>query len=413
MKKLIKFLETSYTAYHAVENARTLLTENGFVELRETDAWNLTEGGKYFTVRGGSSLIAFTVGKKRSFHIIASHTDSPCFKLKAIPEMQAEGYTKLNAETYGGGIWYTFFDRPLKVAGRVIVQEGDGLHSELYTGATLVIPSLAVHMNRGVNDGFAPNPQTDLLPLYSFAGEKLDLPERTVSYDLFLTPSQTPFENGAHVEFLSSPRIDNLTSVFSSLQALVSTEGGQINVCACFDNEEVGSGTYQGAGGDFLYNTLSRIGLALGITGEDFARTLAGSFLFSLDNAHAVHPNHGEKCDPTNRPVLGGGIVIKSHANKAYTTDALTCAIAQTVFEKAGAKYQYFYNRSDMRSGGTLGAISLSQAGIPSCDIGLAQLAMHSAVETIAKDDYTELLKGLTAFYNCKIKTDSQTAEVK
>lgn len=412
--ELTEFLRTSYTAYHAVHSAEEMLLQNGFERLHEGDEWHLKTNGRYFVTRASCSLVAFTMGKKNGFNIVASHTDSPCLKLKNNPEITSDGYTKLNVETYGGGIWYTFFDRPLKIAGRIIVKDENGaLKQVLYTSEyTLVIPSVAVHQNRGVNEGFAPNAQADLLPLFALGEAKLDLPENALSYDLYLTPAQEPFVNGANGEFLSAPRIDNLTSVYASLCALTKTDGGQINVCACFDNEEVGSGTLQGADSDFLYSVLKRIALSRGLNEEGFSRALATSFLFSLDNAHAVHPNHGEKCDPTNRPLPGGGIVIKSHANKAYTTDALTSAIAQTVFEKAGAKYQTFYNRSDMRSGSTLGAISLSHVGVPSCDIGLAQLAMHSALETFALCDLNELLKGLTQFFRSEIIINGESVTV-
>lgn len=415
MNGLLQFLETSYTPYHAVENAQKLLNENGFTRLHESEKWELKQDGKYYVVRGGSALIAFTVGERHGYRIVASHTDSPCLKLKNNPVMLADGYTRLNTEPYGGGIWYSFFDRPLRVAGRVIDKKKNGtLEPRLYTGEyTLVVPSVAVHMNRDVNSNFAPNPQTDLLPLYAVGEGALGLSENTVAYDLYLACAQPPFFCGANGELIGTPRADNLTSVYSSLQALVSAKPNAVNVCACFDSEEVGSRTLQGAGSDFLRTTLERISACRKENKEDLARALSASFLLSLDNAHAVHPNRPEKCDPTNRPVLGGGVVIKSHADRAYTTDALTCAVVQTIFDKAGVKYQHFFNRSDMRSGSTLGAISLSQVGVPSCDIGLAQLAMHSAVETFSKDDYAALERGLTAYYQSEIACKADTIVVK
>ena len=422
MENLSRFLHRSYTAFHATENAVHFLEEQGFTRLYETEDWNLREGGKYFVVREGSSLIAFTVGSLDSFtfKVIASHTDSPALKLKENAFVKTGAYGKLNVETYGGGIWYSFFDRPLKIAGRIVYEENGALVSKTvespYEGC---IPAVAVHMNRGVNDGFSVNAQTDLQPLVALGGDNesflSSLTENApVSYDLYLVNSNTPYSFGVNDEFFASPRIDNLTSVYSSLEALCAhAESGGVCVAAALDNEEVGSQPLQGAGGDFLENTLKRIAFALKFDESEYYKALAGSFLISLDNAHASHPNHPEKSDPTNTTILGGGVVIKSHANKAYTTDALSSAVVKTVFTRAGVKYQTFFNRSDMRSGGTLGAISLGHVGVLSADLGLAQLAMHSASECIAKSDYAELLNGLTAFYSSEILLSDGKAEIR
>ena len=421
--RLTEFLNASYTAYQATENARQLLLENGFLPLSETEDWALEENGKYFVERNGSSLVAFTVGALDdfSFKIVASHTDSPALKLKENAVSLTGAYAKLNAETYGGGIWYSFFDRPLKIAGRVVVNEGGILKSENVASEYFVtVPSLAVHMNRGVNEGFSVNAQTDLQPLFALSenGETPDFlsgitEKEVVSYDLYLVNADMPYVFGRNGEFLASPRIDNLTSVCSSLEALTAHgESGGVCVAACLDNEEVGSQTLQGAGGDFLENVLRRIAYALKFDDNEYYKALAASFLISLDNAHAMHPNHPEKCDPTNKTTMGGGVVVKSHANKAYTTDALSSAVIKTIFKKAGVKYQTFFNRSDMSSGGTLGAISLSHAGILSADLGLAQLAMHSASECFAKADYEELLNGLTAYYSSNILFGENGVEI-
>ena len=421
--RLTEFLNASYTAYQATENARQLLRENGFLPLSDTEDWALEENGKYFVERNGSSLVAFTVGALDdfSFKIVASHTDSPALKLKENAVSLTGAYAKLNAETYGGGIWYSFFDRPLKIAGRVVVNEGGILKSENVASEYFVtVPSLAVHMNRGVNEGFSVNAQTDLQPLFALSenGETPDFlsgitEKEVVSYDLYLVNADMPYVFGRNGEFLASPRIDNLTSVCSSLEALTAHgESGGVCVAACLDNEEVGSQTLQGAGGDFLENVLRRIAYALKFDDNEYYKALAASFLISLDNAHAMHPNHPEKCDPTNKTTMGGGVVVKSHANKAYTTDALSSAVIKTIFKKAGVKYQTFFNRSDMRSGGTLGAISLSHAGILSADLGLAQLAMHSASECFAKADYEELLNGLTAYYSSNILFGENGVEI-
>ncbi len=409
MKNLLTFLETSLTSFHAVANAKTFLKERGFTSLDERDPWDLKEGGKYFVTRNGSSLIAFTFHKKGNFKIVASHTDSPCFKLKESPEMQGN-FTRLNVETYGGGLYYTFFDRPLRIAGRVIREENGKLVSELYASdETFVIPSVAIHMNREANKQFAPDPQTDLLPLYALG--EATLKDAAFARDLFVVPAEKPFINGANGEFLSSPRLDNLTSVCASLEA-VSAQTNGVCVAALFDNEEIGSRTRQGAGSDFLKNTLKRIALAQNKSEEAFMQALSSSLLVSLDNAHSLHPNRPEKCDPTNRAIMGGGIVVKAHANGAYTSDALTSAAIKKLFKDAGVKYQNFYNRSDMQSGSTLGCISFTQIGVPSVDLGLAQLAMHSAVETFAPADYEELKKGLSAFYQSGISVLENAVEL-
>ncbi len=411
--ELKNFLKTSYTAYQAVENAKNFLLTRGFVPLDEGETWNLQKGGKYFVTRNESSMIAFRCGEG-PFKIIASHTDSPCFKLKDHSVQESGPYSRLNVEEYGGCILYSFFDRPLRLAGRVMRDTGNGVKTELYVSDFCVtIPSLAVHMNRDVNDGFRPDRQNDIEPLLSLGKSDLDgILGENIGYDLYAVPGAEPYESGLSGEFLSSPRIDDLTGVYGSLLAI--TDENCIGNCliACFDNEEIGSRTRQGAAGDFLKDILFRIAAADNGTEETLAALLSQSFLVSLDNAHAVHPNRPEKCDPTNRPFMGGGIVIKGHAGGAYTTDGLTAAVIRKIFGRANVKYQSFYNRSDMRSGSTLGAISLAQASIPSADLGLAQLAMHSAVETMAKEDFRELVKGLSAIFQSKITVKSDGAEI-
>ncbi len=404
-----EFLKTSYTAYQTVENVESILREAGFSELYEQDSWPLEEGGKYYVKRSGS-IIAFRCGAG-AMRIVASHTDSPCLKLKENAALSDENFTRLNAEPYGGGLWYTFFDRPLKIAGRVVVTDGERLFAKNAVSAyNVVIPSLAIHQNRDANEKFAPNLQTEL-PLLALGKHDLgDLLKDAVSYDLFLSPDAEPFDSGAEFEFLSSPRLDNLSSVYFSVMALIEADSIEgTAVAACLEAEEIGSRTYGGAGSDFLKSTLFRI---IGDSEELKMRTLARSFLVSLDNAHSLHPNHPEKCDPTNRAVMGKGIVIKGHAGGAYTTDGMTSAVMKTILARAGVKYQTFFNRSDVRSGSTLGAISLSEVSIPSVDLGLAQLAMHSAVETLAKHDLTELHRGLVAFYRSTILFDGGAAIV-
>lgn len=416
MSALNEFLEKSYTAYHAVKNAADYLTANGFSELFEGEDWNVEEGGKYFVTRGGSSLIAFTVGaldNGLNFKIAASHADSPALKLKDNAVFTAGAYEKLNAECYGGGIWYSFFDRPLKIAGRIVESENGVLRPRLAESDYFVtIPSLAVHQNRGVNDGFAVNAQTDLSPLYALTEQGGDLVSSLSSapvaaYDLYLVNAQKPYVFGRNGEFLASPRVDNLTSVFASIEAIsdVLAPGG-VCVAAVFDNEEVGSRTLEGAGGDFMERTLRRLTSALRFDDDEYYKALHSSFLLSVDNAHALHPNHPEKCDPTNRPAAGGGVVIKFHADKAYTTDALSAAVIEEIFKNANVPFQKFYNRSDVRSGSTLGAISLSKVSLLSADIGIAQFAMHSACESFACADYTSMRSGLRAFFASSIQAN-------
>lgn len=416
MSAINEFLEKSYTAYHAVKNAADYLTANGFSELFEGEDWNVEEGGKYFVTRGGSSLIAFTVGaldNGLNFKIAASHADSPALKLKDNAVFTAGAYEKLNAECYGGGIWYSFFDRPLKIAGRIVESENGVLRPRLAESDYFVtIPSLAVHQNRGVNDGFAVNAQTDLSPLYALTEQGGDLVSSLSSapvaaYDLYLVNAQKPYVFGRNGEFLASPRVDNLTSVFASIEAIsdVLAPGG-VCVAAVFDNEEVGSRTLEGAGGDFMERTLRRLTSALRFDDDEYYKALHSSFLLSVDNAHALHPNHPEKCDPTNRPAAGGGVVIKFHADKAYTTDALSAAVIEEIFKNANVPFQKFYNRSDVRSGSTLGAISLSKVSLLSADIGIAQFAMHSACESFACADYASMRSGLRAFFASSIQAN-------
>ncbi len=415
INSLIDFLQNSPTAYHACENAEALLIERGFTRLYETEDWELLSGGRYFVVRGGSSVIAFTVGSLDEFayKIAASHLDSPALKLKENPLAKAGAYATLNVEKYGGGIWHTFMDRPLKLAGRVIKQEGAALKEEnVISPFTLTIPSVAIHQNRGVNDGLAINPQVDLQPLLGFFNEELTVDglvekivgSKAISYDLFLVNADMPYSFGVNDEFLASPRIDNLTSVFASIEALL--DGGEhsgVAVAAMLDNEEVGSLSPQGADGDFLENTLRRIAYALRFDDNEYYKALASSFMLSVDNAHATHPNHPEKSDPTNKVVMGEGVVLKNHANKAYITDAKSAAIVKTIFDNAEVKYQSFFNRSDMASGSTMGSIAQRHVSVMGADIGVAQLAMHSACECFAKADYASMVAGLSAFFQATI----------
>lgn len=422
MNGLKEFLKTSYTAYHAVDNAKELLLENGFIQLLETDDWALCENGKYFVVRNGGSIIAFTIGSldRFTYKIAAAHTDSPALKLKENPEKKSGAYVTLNVETYGGGIWYSFFDRPLKIAGRVVKREGEQLCSHTVESEFLVsIPSLAAHQNRNVNDGFSIQKQIDLLPLYALSADDSSVVEKiagnsVISYDLYAVNAAMPYSFGVNNEFLASPRIDNLTSAYAALQGLLfHAESDGVCVAAIFDNEEIGSNTSHGADGDFLENTLKRIAYAFHFDDGEYYKAIADSFMLSIDNAHAAHPNHPEKSDPTNEVKLGGGVVIKSHAGKAYITDAVASAVVKTVMENAGVPYQSFFNHSDARSGSTLGAASMRHVSVRGADIGLAQLAMHSACECFAKADYESLVKCVAAYFASSIAFDGDNVTIR
>lgn len=407
--RLMNLLKNSPTAYHAVENAKNILTQSGYAELHESAQWELREGGKYFAIKDGSALVAFHIGNSpEGINIVASHTDSPALKLKLNPVVSTGNYVKLNVERYGGGLNYSWLDIPLRIAGRIILREGSTLVSRLvFDPHNVVIPSVAVHFNREVNaKGLVLNPQTDLQPIISQTREfELKLLKENESYeildyDLFLTNAEEPFFAGFEDEFMAAPRIDNLTSVFSSVESLVAANPKNIAMAYLADNEEVGSGTKQGAGGTFLKRAVSRIAKALRV---DKDILISNSFMVSCDNAHANHPNHPELADPTNPVSLNGGIVIKHHANQNYTTDAFSSSVIKALAKAKGIPTQDFFMRADLPCGGTLGAINSSQLSIRSADIGLAQLAMHSTMETMGSRDYRHMVKFMEAFYSAKI----------
>lgn len=415
-REVLDFIEKSPSCFHAVANVKEMLQEQGFTEVKEAQKWELVPGEGYYVTRNDSALIAFRLPEKpaRGFHMTAAHSDSPTFKIKELPEMTVEEhYVKLNTEKYGGMILSTWLDRALSVAGRVIVREGRELVTKLVNvdKDLLVIPNVAIHMNREMNQGVAYNPQCDMLPLFAdcsegkkknafmkriakAAGVKV---EDILSHDLFLYPREKGRVLGENGEFLLSPRLDDLQCVFAESRAFCESRPEEyVNVCAVFDNEEVGSGTKQGADSTFLEDTLYRIAEGLGLEKGDYLRMIAESFLISADNAHAVHPNHPEKADPTNRPYVNGGIVIKFHGSQKYATDAVSAAKLKDLCEEAHVPYQTYANRSDIAGGSTLGNISTAHVSVSSVDIGLPQLAMHSAVETAgAKDTFyaVEMMK--------------------
>lgn len=410
-RKLMQDLAQAYTAYHAVAQVAKRLETDGFILLEEGNPWQIKRGGKYYVIRDGSALIAFVIGAKAGgFRIVASHTDSPCLKVKGNTAISSNGYVKLNVERYGGGLNYSWLDIPLRLAGRVVSHDpenGRVTAKNVVSDYKTVIPSLAIHFQREANTSLSLNPQVDLQPLVSLDPNFcLDEKEAdgVLERDLFLVNAMEPYLAGAAEELLVSPRLDNLTSAFASIEAIRGAGENGISVAYLADNEEVGSRTKQGAGSDFLAITMTRIADALG---ETIELLLPKSFLVSCDNAHAVHPNHPEKSDAANPVRLGGGVVVKHHANGNYTTDAFSSAVFKAILQKADIPYQDFYMRADMPCGSTLGVISSSQVSIRSVDIGLAQLAMHAATETMAIGDYEILVRALSAFFAASIHTET------
>lgn len=408
-----QFLNTSYTAFHATENACRMLADRGFTELSLGGKWSLKRGGKYFVTRNGSSVIAFVLGEKDVFNVVVSHTDSPCFKIKGDKVIGGD-VERLNTEKYGGGLLYTFFDRPLKVAGRVIVETANGIESRLVASDyNLVIPSLAIHQNRGANDGLNINAQSDTQPLWSLKGDNLyaSLTDGNVlDADLYVTPATQAFYGGAQEEFLCSARLDNLTSVYCSVQALASCKPCSIAIAACLDNEEIGSGTRQG-NPSFVEQTLNAICDSLQMDGAEGLRAREQGMVLSVDNGHARHPAHGEKSDPVSYAVMGGGVTVKHHVN--YATDGLSSAILKKLLLNNKIPYQDLYNRSDASCGSTLGLATSRQLGIKTCDIGIAQLAMHSACETCAVADVEAMQRCLNAFLSADIDAADRKATIK
>ena len=421
---LIDFLYESPTAFHAVENAEKLLCKNDFEKINLLDKWNLKLGGKYYVKKNESAIVAFTINsnniEEEGFRIIGSHSDSPSFRIKPNAEMEAEKtYLKLNTEVYGGPILNTWLDRPLAIAGRVTVKSENILRpKEILVNINkpiCIIPNLAIHMNRSVNEGVALNKQRDMLPLVGILNDTLEKDnfllkeisnnlnisiDKILDFDLFLYEYEKGILMGPNEELVSSSRLDNLAMAHASLHALCNSNGNKgINVAVVFDNEEVGSSTKQGADSNMLLNILERICLSFDKDREGFFRSLYSSFMISADLAHAVHPNVPEKHDPTNRPVMGKGPVIKINANQSYTSDSYSIAIYESICREADVPCQKFVNRSDERGGSTIGPISSTHIDIPSIDIGTPILAMHSIRELGSVVDHYYIHKSFIKFY--------------
>ena len=416
LEQFLNFAEQAPTAFHAATGFRDMLREKGFSELKETDPWLVDAGGRYYVMRNDSAIVAFEVPETgfSSFRIVAAHGDSPAFKLKENFEDSGEHYVRLNVEKYAGMIMAAWLDRPLSVAGRLAVREGDGVGVKLVSldRDAVLIPNQPIHFNREVNDGYKFDPQVDLLPLYGDEGAKGGLmkeiaeaagvrEEDILGHDLFLYSRERASVWGAGDAFFSCTRIDDLECAWAGMTALAeSAARDTVNVCAVFDNEEVGSSTRQGADSSFLYDTLTRLGFALGASDGEIRAAMAGSFMISADNAHAVHPNHPEKFDKQNRTYMNKGVVIKHNANQKYTTDAVSSARFTLICEQAGVPVQHFVNRSDLPGGSTLGNISNTHVSMDTVDIGLAQLAMHSVYETAGTKDLEYLIKALKELWS-------------
>lgn len=414
-RELCAFLDASPTCYHAIAQAAETLCAQGYQRLLESDIWSLAEGGKYFVTRGDSALLAFRVPTRdfRGFMLSAAHSDSPSFKVRQSAESSAAGNCrKLNVEPYGGMIQRSWMDRPLSVAGRCLVRGEGRIESRLVNidRDLLIIPSVAIHMDREVNRSGALNVATDLQPLFTQSETKLNtLLARELQVDeqdileteLFLYPRVKATFLGAEQEFIASPRLDDLQCVFGCLQGFLRSKDSESIPAFCiFNNEEVGSSTRQGADSTFLTDMLHRISSLCGKTSEEHRVALAQSFLVSADNAHAVHPNHPEFSDKVEFPVLNGGVVVKYNANQRYTTDALSAAVFSEICREAGVPLQRYSNRPDLPGGSTLGCIAVTHLSIPSVDIGLAQLAMHASFEVAGAKDTEALVRAMTAYYS-------------
>ena len=405
-REVIEFIDESPSTYHVVKNCSDILDENGFERIMPREKWEIKKGGKYFFKKSSSTIIAFTIGEnfdvKKGFKIFGAHTDSPCFRIKPNPEIVTENIVRLNTEVYGGPILSTWFDRPLSIAGRVIVKGEDPFFPKTVKikidEPLLTIPNLAIHQNREVNNGVKIDKQNDVLPVISLINKNFEkkgylekiILEKTgikkediIDFDLYLYATEKGCLLGANEEFMSSPKLDNLASVYTGIIGLVEAEENQdrINIFVAFDNEEIGSATKQGADSNYLLNTLERISLALGLDRSDFLQMLENSFILSADAAHAAHPAHLGKTDPTNRGKINEGISIKISAKQKYTSDGYSIAVIRQLIEGTEIRIQPFVNESNELGGSTIGPISSTHLDIDGVDLGVPMFAMHSVRE--------------------------------
>ena len=413
VRSLMDFLDASHSVFHAVSNLETVLKNAGYTYLAENAAWNVVPGGKYYTTRGGAAVIAFRIpeGNPKGFMLSASHADRPCFKLKENGELTGK-YTRLAVERYGGMLMSTWLDRPLSLAGRVLVETENGVQTKLVDldRDLLMIPNVAIHMNRSANEGYKWNPAVDLLPLMGgkdAAGKLQSLLEeaaggKVLGHDLYLYIRQKAAVWGLEEEYVSSQALDDLACAWGCTQGFLNAgQSDAIAVLCVFDSEEVGSSSLQGADSDLLGNVLGRLCRCLGL---EMSQMLSQSLMISADNAHALHPNHPEYADANNAPVVGGGLVLKFNANQRYTTDGASAALFRKICGKAEVPVQTYCNRADLMGGSTLGNISVTHVSVLSADIGLPQLAMHSCYETAGVKDVVYLEQAMTAFYETTLE---------
>ncbi len=426
--ELIAFLNESHNEYLAANAIRNILSKSGFKEIKENETWNLKENSKYFFLRNGNSLVAFVTPyrlNKSDFYykIISSHLDSPALKLKENPAVCTNFYEKWKVEVYGGLINSTYVDRPLGLAGRLIVKTKNGLETRIVDTkkAVAIIPNVAIHQNRNINNGFIYNPQVDLLPLVGTSEKAhyfdeiissfLKDDEEIVSYDLYLYNFDRTQYVGFNDDLICGQKEDDLSSAFLSLKALIGSETNYnesgIKIAAYFNNEETGSLSFSGADSDLLKSTLRRIALSFNVKEGEYLTAIKKSFVLSADNGHAIHPNHPEMSDDKNLCLLNKGILLKFNSNMAYTSDAFTSAFVKTLCKENNIPYQVFFNRSDVRGGSTLGNISISQESILTADIGMPQLAMHSSFETIGSEDTKHMFNLMSSFYKTVFKIDN------
>lgn len=413
---MMDFIRQSPTAFHAVANLRQMLEGQGFSPLNECEPWKLVPGGRYCVTRNQSSIIAFRIpkGDFDHFQLVASHSDSPCFKLKPSAGRDSNGYAILNVEKYGGMIMQTWFDRPLSIAGRAVVRTAEGIGTRLVSldRDLALIPNLPIHFNRTVNDGVKLNPQVDMLPVIGEAGtDYMDLVAEALGVDgadilgcdLYLVNRDEPRRWGAKGEYIAAPRLDDLECAYASIRALLDAKpSDHVDMACVFDNEEVGSGTRQGADSTFLTEVTRRIAAALG-DGRNYETALARSMMLSADNAHGVHPNHPEKYDENNRVALNGGVVVKFNAAQKYTSDGVSQAVFEEICRRADVPVQRFANRSDIPGGSTLGNIANTHASMVTVDIGLAQLSMHAANESAGARDLAHMIRAMRAFHETEV----------
>ena len=421
IEALCRFLDSAKSVYHSTQILKNRLEEEGYRYLSESTAWKLEPGGKYYMTRGGAALIAFRIpeGEPSGFMISAGHSDRPSFKMKENPLLVGK-YARLAVEPYGGMLMAPWLDRPLSLAGRVLVECDGGVESKVIDidRDLLLIPNVAIHMNRQVNQGYSWNPAVDLIPLMGSAGSQEKLMAlleeqaggKIMGHDLYLYVRQKASVWGLEEEYISAAAVDDLTCIWCCMEGFLGAEQSDAIPLFCtFDSEEVGSNSMQGAGSNILELTMLRICRAMGWEAE---RMLGQSFMVSADNGHAVHPNHPEYADPNNAPVMNGGIVLKFNANQKYTTDGVSAAIFRSLCQKAGVTTQTYCNRADIPGGSTLGAIADSHVSVATADIGLAQLAMHSAYETAGALDVNYMIKFAKEFFSASISFTDTTITV-